>query len=411
MLETLHPFALSLIIGLLIGVEREYHHKGVEQTLGVRTIPLVALSGTLAAWLQNAALAAVIGFAAFTLIALGYWRSTRRRSRMTDYGLTTEIATIVVFCMGYVMLTDTALGGVIGLGTLVLLISRGWLHKFVRQKLRRSELTAAVTLIIAIFGIAPYLPDRTIDPLKIFNPRRLLILFSLVGLLQFSGYAIIRIFGARTGLALSGFLGGFVSSTAVFVSLADTLKKYPQQGRSVMASGLLAVSGTIIELGIILAISSLPLLQTLVLFLGAIIVLSSGLSAALLFRQKSQLHSREIGDPLNFVSILRLGALLAGLIAAVDLVYRSLHNSGLWLVAAVSGLFELHGVSIAVAVDYKKGSLDTEAAQIAIMVAVAASFVSKIVILFFSGQKVFAVKLSLLLATILMAAVGISVLH
>jgi uncharacterized membrane protein (DUF4010 family) len=39
------------------------------------------------------------------------------------------------------------------------------------------------------------------------NPRKLLMLFALIALLQFAGYAANRLFGARSGLTLSGFLG------------------------------------------------------------------------------------------------------------------------------------------------------------------------------------------------------------
>lgn len=124
-LQEFHPFALSVILGLLIGAEREYHHREADKTLGIRTFPLIALAGTLAAYLQNAALAAVIALATFALIVLSYWRSTRTELPKADFGLTTEIAAVVVFCMGYVLFTDTRIGAGIGLGTLVLLISRG----------------------------------------------------------------------------------------------------------------------------------------------------------------------------------------------------------------------------------------------------------------------------------------------
>lgn len=72
-LEEFHPFALSLILGFLIGVEREYHHKKSATAFGVRTFPFVALTGTLAAYAHNTYLTLVIAGAVFALIVISYF--------------------------------------------------------------------------------------------------------------------------------------------------------------------------------------------------------------------------------------------------------------------------------------------------------------------------------------------------
>lgn len=124
MLEEFHPFALSLILGFLIGVEREYHHKKSAAAFGVRTFPFVALTGTLAAYAHNTYLTVAISAVVFTLIAISYFFTARGRGKTADFGLTTEFAAVIVFCTGFLLVDNARLGSLVGIATLALLVSR-----------------------------------------------------------------------------------------------------------------------------------------------------------------------------------------------------------------------------------------------------------------------------------------------
>ncbi len=411
MLEEIHPFALSLILGLLIGVEREQNERGAQKTLGVRTFAFVALAGSLAAWLKNAPLAVAIAVAVFTLILLGYWRSTHGNKKNIDPGLTTEMAAIVTFCTGYVLIHSTKLGILIGLTTLALLISRGWMHEFVREKLRKQELTAAAVLIILFFGVAPFLPDKTIDPLGIFNPRSLLMLFALIALLQFAGYAANRLFGARSGLALSGFLGGFVSSTAIFVALPETRRANPQDDRLITAHALLAVSATLLQLMLVLTLAQAILAKTLALPLFTMVLISGALALLMSRGSAGKGGKTTLAAPVDFQSVLKLALVLGGLIALVNLVHRAFDDRGLYLVAGISGLFELQGVSLAIALDLKRGAASLKASSISVLIAVAASFVSKLSIVALAHRDRFGLRLAALLLLVVTSGVTVAVVQ
>ncbi len=406
MLDQLHPFALSLIMGLIIGVEREHHHRHSGQPIGVRTFALVALSGTACAYLNMAWLTSVVSGAIFVLVALSYWRTTERSS--TGVGLTTELAAIVVFCTGYIFYRDTAIGLVTGLSTLALLISRDWLHHFVREKLQQSELQAAAILAIAIFGVVPFLPGRPIDPLGVINPRQLVTLLSLIGMLQFAGYATRRMFGGRAGLALSGFLGGIVSSTAVFLGLKDVLHDHTNSERAVMASALFANAASLSELAIVLGMGSVSLLQAIAPPLGTLIALNLVIAAVLFRRQADTAGEAETGRPLNVLSVLKLGLLVFALVALVNLAHRVLQNTGLWLVAFLSGLFELQGVSLAIALDLSRGTVDVSSARTAVLVAIAAASLSKVGILLLRHRNRFGFILALVLVSTVAAALAVA---
>jgi uncharacterized membrane protein YhiD involved in acid resistance len=51
--DKIHPFLISLVISLIVGIERERSHPRGSQAIGVRTFMLLGLSGTLAAFLES----------------------------------------------------------------------------------------------------------------------------------------------------------------------------------------------------------------------------------------------------------------------------------------------------------------------------------------------------------------------
>ncbi|MDX8407942.1 MAG: MgtC/SapB family protein, partial [Mariprofundaceae bacterium] len=94
--EPLLPALAALGIGLLIGLEREYHQRQKRNTpprveaAGIRTFALTALLGHMLTWmpgdLRNAAL--LLGFIGVTGLAfIGYRRSSK--GKKADIGITT----------------------------------------------------------------------------------------------------------------------------------------------------------------------------------------------------------------------------------------------------------------------------------------------------------------------------------
>jgi len=76
MLDILLSFTISFLIGSLIGLEREHSHTEGLQPIGIRSFILFALLGTLIAILNQPILTTAISAFIFSIILLGYFRST-----------------------------------------------------------------------------------------------------------------------------------------------------------------------------------------------------------------------------------------------------------------------------------------------------------------------------------------------
>ncbi len=374
MLAQFHPFAVALIIGFALGIERERSHPRGSNSMGVRTFPLLCLLGTLSAHVERPWMAA--SFAAFTIIIIliSYARSTLQE-RDPDLGITTEVSGVVTFAVGYVIYSQTMLGIALGVALLAILLSRKWLHRFVLQSLKSRDVQAGGTLIVFWLGILPFLPKRTIDPWGLFNPHQFGLLIAVLALVQFGAYVAGRMLGAKAGLALSGFLGGFVSSTAVFTSVASTVRNGKNVERAVMTSALLALAAMLIEMLAILAVAP-PLFQRLAAA-GLSGTIAAIVMAAILWRRGETGSEPIPGKALDWRSVLRLAVFIIALVCLVQAGRLWVGSEAVRVIAFLSGLFELHGVTLATAALFSEGSLDLAAAAESILIALAASIAAK----------------------------------
>jgi uncharacterized membrane protein (DUF4010 family) len=409
LLDSLQPFAISLLIGLATGIERERSHENGEPVMGMRTFALTALLGTVAAQAANTALTFGLAFFITALVIMGYWRSTvssagvsaQPEHRAPDLGLTTELAAGLVFALGYLARSEPFLSGILGIVLVAILYFRKRLHWFARDVLRPQEITAVILLAIFIFVLVPFLPHQTVDPWHLINPRQLAQVIALIAAIEFCGYASERIVGARVGLLVTGFLGGFASSTAVFLSLSKAARREPEKIRSLLGACLLAIVSPLILFMMIIAASSPSLMPRLAppiamlagtaAFLGILI----GSRAAPLPRD-----SQEVRNPLDLRNLVKLALLICGLLLLSALMQRYAGAKGLSLVSFIAGLFELHGVTLATATVHAAQNLTDQEATQALLLAVLASFLSKLGIVWVLAPGRFAMAMSGLLTLI-----------
>lgn len=418
-IESLQPFAISFLIGLIVGIERERSHPVGMQAMGVRTFILLALLGSIAGWLGNSPMAIIISAFALGIILLGYIRSTDKHryhknkedEERSGIGITTEISAAIVFCLGFVSLQAPILAGAVGTGVLLVLVGRKRLHKFSREQLTPEEIRAATTMLVIALVFLPFLPNYTIDPWNLFNPQRFGELILIIATLQFGGYIAIRVFGQNLGIIMTGFFGGLVSSTAVFVTLPRLVKERPQLIYPAVTAGILATIGMLVELSIILLAVSPTLFTTLMWAILAMI--GTGLLSIFLVTH-NHIHENVIENPLNPLDlklVLRLAGLIGGMIFLVALIKYYTGNSGMQLLAFLAGLFEVHGITLATANLEIQQQISLMNASVCVGIAVLASYITKFVILWSAGRNQFALLTSVFLSAMIAAGVGAEIIR
>jgi uncharacterized membrane protein (DUF4010 family) len=168
---------VALGIGLLIGVERE-RRKGQGPSrapAGIRTFSVTSLAGAISLMAGGEMLFAVTTGGVIALTGLAYWRAHE-----DDPGLTTEIALVVTVLLGGLSARQPALAAGVAVAVAILLAARTPMHHFVRSVLTEEEVRDALIFAGATLVILPLLPDRTMGPYDVLNPRSIWIIVILV---------------------------------------------------------------------------------------------------------------------------------------------------------------------------------------------------------------------------------------
>jgi uncharacterized membrane protein YhiD involved in acid resistance len=165
---TLRDFTIALLLGALVGTERESRKRKEDQdaSSGLRTFILLAMSGAVSAWL-GARIGTPWLFIATLLIVTGSMIASYVMAghiRPEALGLTTEAGALCVCLLGgMTMLGHPELAVSLGIVITAVLAYKEPMHGLV-SKLGRDDIYAGLRLLIATFIVLPLIPHRTIDP-------------------------------------------------------------------------------------------------------------------------------------------------------------------------------------------------------------------------------------------------------
>ncbi len=392
----LSGFSVALAIGLLIGIERE-RSKGTgpdRAAAGVRTFLLIALVGGLAGALAQRFGGPIVaiagGFVALAALAAYH------RSRADDPGLTTEVAMLVTFLLGVLAMTALPLAAGLGVVVAVVLASKSALHRFVRDTLTEQEVHDGLLLAAAAAVVLPLLPDRAIDPLGAFNPHTLWTLVVLVMAINAGGYIALRLLGPGTGLALAGFIGGFISSTATIAAMADRSRTAPALRAQCVAAALFSNVATIVMLAAVIGALSMPTLQRLGLPLalaGAAALIAAG--GARWRLTPGVVDDRPVapGRPFEPRQALTFAAIVCAILLLSAAVHRWLGDGGVALAAGISGFADLHAAAASVAQLVAGDAIGAGSAGTPMFVALITNSLSKLLMAWLRGGRGFLLRM------------------
>lgn len=369
--------AQALLIGLLLGLERERSRPGEDETFaGIRTFPLFALAGFLAAVLApQAPLALPAVLIAVTAVAVAF-----HVVHPEGKGATTEVAAVVAALLGgAVGFGHGPLAAAIAVVVTLLLTLKAPLHRLAHA-VSQDEILAILKFGVVALIALPLLPDRGLGPYAAVNPRDVGIMVVLLTAISLAGYLLVRFFGQGKGFALAGLLGGLVSSTAVTLSFSGKAREVPDLARPLAVGIVLASSMLYARSALVLLALDAPLGRYLLPRLGVLFVV--GMAGALVLLRRGS-APREAGNTLALGNPVELGRalLLAALFAAVLLVARvaqaKLGTAGLWTVGLVGGLVDVDSVAVASARLRHQSVVDLRAAAGAYLLATVSNLAFK----------------------------------
>jgi len=378
---------LSLGVGALVGVEREQKGKG-ELAQGIRTFMLASLFGMLSSYFSFQLQSFIPFYLAFViagiLTALGYLNKTK----IKHFGLTTEFAFLLTFLLGVLVFYDSFpfyLSVSAAILLTFILASKDMLHGFSKH-LTNEEIWNAVFLAILAFVILPILPNQTIDPFNAINPFVVWASVVTVLSISFVAYILMKIFGAKRGIILTGLLGGAVSSMAVAVSMANDVKKHKKLLYSATFALIIASSTMFLRVLVISSIFNQGIGLRLFIPLAILGVLGYILAISFFEKILKEKPKLVLKSPLDLKTALWFGFLFTLILFLSNLARNYFGESVIYLVAFLAGLIEVDAATISLS-SLALTSISPAIAVRGIIIAALSNTFSKLVIVYRLGTR------------------------
>lgn len=380
---------LSLVLGFLIGLQREMHIIYSNRTRdfgGARTFSMISLFGFLSAWFTTFfpyffLIASVV--MGILLIAAYIVNSVS----MSEKGATTEFAALVTFVIGGIANVESPIFAVFTTIIVLFVLNIKESVQAYEQTITKKDLSAAILFMIMTFVILPILPDRAIDPMGLFNLHRIWFMVVLVAGISFFGYISIRILGSTHGIGIAGLLGGLVSSTAVAMSMARRVHENGFLLKNLALGITLASSMMLIRAGLEMWVINPVLTKT---FLIPIIVgsITGYLYIGYLYftsKREDIPQNIEFKNPFDLKEALVMGVVFGATLALITLSNRTIGDMGVYVVALISGLADVDAIILSLS-SLAKNGLNPSTAHYAILIAIISNSLAKASLVLFFGQ-------------------------
>jgi uncharacterized membrane protein (DUF4010 family) len=380
-LDLLTRFGVALTIGLLVGMQREFSQGGNRRLFaGVRTFPLLALTGTTGAMLAEQAGSPLVLVCVLAVLAALMVPAYRAGLKQGNVGITTEVAALLTVLTGalcyYAQYQVAAALAVVSTALLTLKLE---MHGFV-EHLVRGDLLAVLKFALITAVILPLLPRSGLStpPLDVITPFGVWLMVVFVSGISFLGYVLIKVLGPRQGLLLSGLLGGLVSSTALTASMAQRSRE--ETGLAVPMAMAIATSWTTMFLRVLVVVGILhwPLVGRLWAPLAASAAVGLGY-ALLALRRRAPGPGSEVtyDNPFQLRPALTFGLLYALVRVGAAAAQMWLGTTGVYLSSAAAGLVELNAISLSLARMAATGSVGLSLAARGLVLATIANTLVK----------------------------------
>ena len=406
-IDLLKEFGVALALALLVGLEREQKNKADNHDHfgGVRTFGLIGLLGVLAYVLAQTSIVYLIlitiGF--FGLLIVSYVISSKQPNNV---GMTSEVAALLVYLLGilsgmqqYVLATAIALV-IVGL----LHFKHSW-HNWARH-IQNKEMIAALQFILIAFVVLPILPNQGFGPYDFFNPYVAWLMIVLISAISYASYIAIKLLGAKRGIGMTGFLAGFISSTALTLSFSEQSKKNSQVVNPYIVAIVVASSAMFFRILVEVTVINPLLLEFLLIPMLAMGFTGLLVTGYFWIKKENtptdvQNNLAEIENPFSLLPALKFGLFFVAISFITKAANDYLGHEGLYATSFLSGLVDVDAITVSMANSVKEGTLTMKPAVVAVTIAAMTNTVIKVGIFALFGSKKVAWRLAGVLGLVL----------
>ena len=339
---------------------------------GVRTYTFWAVLGCTGAYLSGkfspAVLAVVLIVIAAHLTAIHFRVPAGRRPP----GSTTFAASLLTCLLGaLVQIDQTAAAVLVAAMTSVLIGLKQPIHAWTRA-FTAADIRATLQFV-AISGVMlPLLPNRAFGPFAAFNPYSTWLMVVLISGMGFAGYLMMRLLGAKSGITITGLVGGLASSTATTLAFSRRSREDAPLSTSYALAVVLACTVMLIRILVVVGLLNTQLAATLLV--PFLLMALPGICFAVwvwVFNRPDEIavDTPQIHNPLSLAIAIKFGLIYAVVAFLVKAVLALDLRGGLLPLSFLSGLTDMDAIALLMANSRNEAAVDLLPATRAVIVA------------------------------------------
>lgn len=397
--DLFYHLAAALAVGLLVGVERGWEGRDIQEgqrVAGIRTYGLLGLLGGCTALLSNTLGSLGIGFIFLGLAGILTSLYAMNLRTHHDVGITSLIAALLVFLLGLMAgLGMIAIAVAAAVIITLLLQYKPVLHSWLRA-LEVHELRAGTKLLLISAVILPILPNQGYGPWQALNPYQMWWMVVLIAAISFAGYFALKLGGARKGAIFTGLFSGLVSSTALTLHFSR-LAREDAHVAPLLATGILLACGTMLPRLLLIASLVNPALFPSLL-VPSIVMASIIYVTALVYWWRTHNNGQEphvpLHNPLDLKTALQFGLLLAVILLLGQALQTWAGDAGIIVLSIASGVADVDAITLSLS-RLSLGDLSLTTATLGIVLAVTVNSLVKAGIAFVIGRQAIGLRVSI----------------
>jgi uncharacterized membrane protein (DUF4010 family) len=335
---------LALFLSFLLGLEREEHkpEHGSYVFGGVRTFPLIGLTGYALALISGSSLVPVAtGFAVIgAFLCISYWNKLQKTE---SPGVTTEISGLTTYVIGALCAHDQFwIATTLAVISLLLLELKQALENLSRR-IPANEIFTFTKFLLLTAVILPVLPNQNFGPFQ-FNPYKTWLVVAAVSAVSYASYILQLRTKEQAGILGSAILGGLYSSTVVTVVLA---KRARDKNRPNLFSGAILIASSVMYLRLLILVAMFNATLAMKLVPSFLALTIAGTLAGWLWARRSESVGSAAQNDMAPANPLELGAALLFAVLFVALLVLThyaailLGSAGVYGVAILTGFTDV----------------------------------------------------------------------
>jgi uncharacterized membrane protein (DUF4010 family) len=263
-----------------------------------------------------------------------------------DFGLTTVIIALITYCMAPLVITQPAWFYILVVVTVLIFTEMKETFVSFSQKIEKEEFITLAKFLIIAGIVLPIVPDKPFVSFLTLTPYRVWFAVVVISSISYFSYLLKNYVFPRSGIIISGILGGMYSSTATTIILAKKSKLELSKKNNYGSAIILATAMMYLRIAILMLVFNFALFRYNFVFFMIMFFLSLGIGISVFFYQHKQEAETEISllkekNPLEFKVSMLFMVLFVAFSFVTYFALQFFGNNGLNALSVVVGVTDI----------------------------------------------------------------------